>query len=60
MDKQFLVFCEFDTFCQGWERDWGYFLVLASDFPFACTKLKEHSIDKGENNPRGFRNHTVE
>lgn len=39
-DKLFLLFCDYEYYCQGYENTYGYFLVYAEDFADACTKLK--------------------
>ena len=37
----YLIFCEYDEYCQGWEATSGYFLVYADSFEAACNKLSQ-------------------
>ena len=55
MKKQFLVYCNYDEYCQGYEETWGYFLVTASSFKDAVEKLKKKLV-----NPDNFRDCNVE
>lgn len=54
-NKQFLVYCQYDYYCQGIESTWGYFLVTAKTFAEACAKVQEN-----EENARDFENKTIE
>ena len=55
MKKQFLVCCNYDEYCQGYEETWGYFLVTASSFKDAVKKLKKKLV-----NPDNFKDCDVE
>jgi hypothetical protein len=49
-----LVRCEYDYYCQGWEDTYGYFLVYADSFKDSCSKLA-----KRLKNARHFEDCTV-
>lgn len=53
--RQFLVYCQYDYYCQGIESTWGYFLVEATHFEDACNKIRCHKA-----NTRNFENRTIE
>lgn len=38
---QFLVYCRYEEYCQGWEETYGYFLVTAESFEEAYRKLEK-------------------
>lgn len=54
--KQYLIYCEYDYYCQGWEATRGYFLVYADSFEEAVSKLKSSGLAE---NVRHERNMTV-
>ena len=54
--KQFLVYCEYEYYCQGMEKTWGYFLVTAPDFETACDKV----YVKTKHSARHFENMTID
>lgn len=60
--KSYLIFCHYESYCQGWENSYGYFLVhKARNFNDACDKLKYWFSKQVEvQNPRDFTNNTVE
>ena len=53
--KQFLVYCQYDYYCQGTESTWGYFLVTAKTFREAKDKVR----DRVEN-ARDFEDKTID
>lgn len=53
--KQFLIFCEYDYYCQGIESTWGYFLVEATHYENACNKVRTR-VEKARN----FEDRTIE
>jgi len=56
----YLIFCEWDYYCQGWDDTYGYFLVTADTFSQACAKVVKHLEEQGMRNVRGFENRTVD
>jgi len=58
--KQFLIWCRYEHWCQGWEKGEDYFLVAGKNFEHAKGKLQEwFKIQVGKRNPEHFENHTV-
>ena len=56
----YLIFCEYDYYCQGWEEASGYFLIYADSFELACTKLcQQGSDDPSAKAFRNFKNCTI-
>ena len=53
--KQFLIYCQYDYYCQGTESTWGYFLVSSYSFEQACMK-----IVRDIPGARDFENKTIE
>lgn len=53
--KQYLVYCEYDYYCQGTESTYGYFLVEATHWEDACNKVRAR-VD----NARNFVNKNIE
>jgi len=49
----FLIHCQHDVYCQGYETVWEYFLVRAPTFKLACNLLKEKLYL-----PQNFEDHT--
>jgi hypothetical protein len=49
-----LIACSYDEYCQGYERNSGYWLVYADSFEQACEMLRTRLIK-----PDGFINCTV-
>ena len=43
--RQFLISCDYEYYCQGFEETYGYFLVSASTFEEACKKLESNLSD---------------
>jgi len=59
--KDYLVSCKYETYCQGWERSSGDFLVRAESFRDACVKIMDHMKNNQYMiNPEGFENRTIE
>ena len=52
--KQFLVYCTYEYYCQGYEDTQGYFLVTAKTFEEACGIIQENV-----RNARDFENKTL-
>lgn len=53
--KQYLVYCEYDYYCQGIESTYGYFLVEATHWEDACNKVRANV-----ENARNFENKNIE
>ena len=57
--KQWLLFCNYTCYCQGWEETYGYFLVSADSLEQAIrilrTNVKDaenivsHTLDENSN-----------
>ena len=50
----YLINCDYEEWCQGWDNVNGYFLVYAPSFDEACSYL-ENELRK----PQNFRNCTI-
>ena len=60
--RDFLISCNFEEYCQGWEETYGWFLVRAETYEQACFKLRT-ALGEGTTDTRNvhnFRNCTVE
>jgi hypothetical protein len=55
----YLIYCDYDTWCQGWEEASGYFLVSADSFGQACEKLQTCSKFQDKTNFRNFDDCTI-
>ena len=40
--KPYLLYCQYEVYCQGFEDEWGYFLVYANSQEEAERKLKDN------------------
>ena len=60
MNQPWLIFCEYDHYCQGWETVSGSFLVYSDTFENACAKLHRLGMTIEAENARNFRNLTLE
>lgn len=59
--KQFLISCDYDYYCQGYEKTTGIFLSTGTDFDDACIKLRtwlQYTTGRGIN-ARNFVSLTV-
>jgi len=54
MKRQFLIYCTYEYYCQGYEDTQGYWLVTARSFELACHILKEKL-----RNARDFEDRTL-
>jgi len=52
--RAFLIYFEYEHYCQGYEWEWEYQLVYARDFPHACGKIALKF-----KNAREFQNKTI-
>lgn len=52
----YLIYCQYDYYCQGTESTWGYFLVYAGTYEDALCKLQTSKLVE---NPRNFQNKTI-
>ena len=55
----YLIYCDYDTWCQGWEPASGYFLVEANSFEHACEKLQGCTTFTNKQDFRNFDDCTV-
>jgi len=58
--RDWLIECDYDHWCQGWEKAHGLFLVRADSFEAACVKLEAGFRTAVRENPRNFINCTIE
>jgi len=59
--KDYLVSCKYETYCQGWERSSGEFLVRADDYRDACRKIVDYmTSNPNMQYPEFFENRTIE
>jgi len=42
MKSQFLIYCTYEYYCQGYEDTQGYYLVTATNFDEACEIIKQN------------------
>jgi hypothetical protein len=54
MKQQFLIYCTYEYYCQGYEDTQGYFLVTATSFEEACGIIRINL-----RNARNFENKTL-
>lgn len=57
---QYLIYCDYDYYCQGMEKASGYRLVVAETFEHACNKLYAMTDGFNFSNPRNFKNMTIQ